>query len=395
MKFEVPESKIADRFKEEYSVVPAVMAWAPGRLEILGNHTDYNEGFVLSMATDLHTVFAAAPVNGSICKLNSFDHNLTAEFDLNTLSKVVLGDWNNYIKGVVYEISKLPYGKDKIKAFNAGIMSTVPFSAGMSSSAALEMSACLALGKLFEVELLPEEWARLGQRVENDYLGLKSGLLDQFSSLFGQKDHLIFCDFRENKVLKRVKFPHNYEFVVANSMVKHDLVDSDYNSRRTSCENVVEIIIQNNPYVKALRDVSLSILESCKGQMNFVDYKRAQHIIGENERVVKGVKVLENNDIEAFGELMFESHRSSIENFENSCPELDYLVELSKSIPGCIGARLSGGGFGGISIHLVKKNMVKLFKTRLKTAFKIQTGIDLSVLDCCAGDGARLVDANG
>ena len=391
MKFVELERIVVDRFKEEYGVEPVVLAIAPGRLEILGNHTDYNEGFVLSAATDLHTVFAAAPVEGKLCTLNSFDNKLDAKFDINKLSTPIAGDWSNYIKGVVFEINKLAAGEGKIKAFNAGIMSTVPLSAGMSSSAALEISACLALGKLFGVELAPEEWAKLGQRVENNYLGLKSGLLDQFSSIFGEKDNLILCDFRKTKVLKKVKFPHDYEFVIANSMVKHNLVDSDYNLRRKSCENAVEVIKQKYSGVKSLRDVSLKILESTREQMNIVDYKRALHIIGENDRVLKGVEALENNDIEAFGELMFESHKSSIDNFENSCSELDYLVETSKSIPGCIGARLSGGGFGGISIHLVKKNMVEVFKTRLKTAFKIQTGIEIPVLDCRAGDGAKTV----
>jgi galactokinase len=382
---------IVDKFKEEYGYSPDVVAVAPGRLEVLGNHTDYNEGFVLSTATDLNTIFAVTPVEDKTCSLNSFDNNLTATFDIDALDTAVPGDWSNYIKGVVYEISRLSSAKNKITAFNAGIMSSVPLSAGMSSSAALEISACFALGKLFGVELSPEEWAKLGQRVENNYLGLKSGLLDQFSSIFGKKNNLIFCDFREIKVLKRVQFPREYEFVVANSMVEHNLVESDYNLRRKSCENAVEVIKTKFPGVKALRDVSLSKLKDCKEQMDIIDYKRALHIVGENERVLEGIKALENNDIVRFGALMYESHKSSINNFENSCPELDYLVELSKSIPGCVGARLSGGGFGGISIHLVKKNMAEQYKDRLKTAFKIQTGTEIQVILCGTGDGAVIV----
>jgi len=286
------KEEILKKFNEEYGSSPLITAAAPGRLEILGNHTDYNEGFVLSAATDLNTVFAVAPVEGKTCKLNSFDNSLCASFDLDTLDTAIPGDWSNYVKGVVYEISRLPGMKNNITAFNAGIMSTVPLSAGMSSSAALEISACFALGKLYGVELSPEEWAKLGQRVENNYLGLQSGLLDQFSSIFGKKDNLIFCDFREIKVLKRVQFPREYEFVVANSMVKHNLVDSDYNLRRTSCENAVDVIKQKYPEVKALRDVSFKILNDCKELMNFMDYKRALHIVGENERVLEGIKAL-------------------------------------------------------------------------------------------------------
>ena len=385
------KEEILKKFNEEYGSSPIVLAAAPGRLEVLGNHTDYNEGFVLSAATDLNTVFAVAPVEGKTCKLNSFDNNLCASFDTDTLDTAIPGDWSNYVKGVVYEISRLPGMKNKITAFNAGIMSTVPLSAGMSSSAALEISACFALGKLYGVELSPEEWAKLGQRVENNYLGLQSGLLDQFSSIFGKKDNLIFCDFREIKVLERVRFPHEYEFVVANSMVKHNLVDSDYNLRRQSCENAVDAIKQKYPEVKALRDVSLKILNDCKKHMDFVDYKRALHIVGENKRVTEGIKALENKDIDKFGDLLYESHQSSINNFENSCSELDYLIELSKSIPGCVGARLSGGGFGGISIHLVKKDMAEQYKNRLRTAFKIQTGIEIPVVICDTGDGAAVI----
>ena len=261
----------------------------------------------------------------------------------------------------------------------------------MSSSAALEVSACFALGKLYGIELLPEEWAKLGQRVENNYMGLKSGLLDQFSSIFGKKDSLIFSDFREIKVLKTVPFPSEYEFVIANSMVKHNLVESDYNLRRQSCENAVAGIKNKYPEVKALRDVNMDMLVDCKELMDFVDYKRALHVVGEDERVLIGIKALEQGNIQKFGALMYESHQSSIENFENSCPELDYLIELSKSIPGCVGARLSGGGFGGISIHLVEKDKAEEYRNRLSTAFKVQNNIEIQTVICGAGNGAKLI----
>ena len=381
---------IADKFKKKYGVFPAVVAVAPGRLEVLGNHTDYNEGFALITTTDLCTVFAAAPVAGKMSTLNSFDNNWCVNFNIDTLDTAG-GDWSDYIKGVAYEISKLGGIKNTIKAFNAGIMSTVPIAGGMGSSAALEISACFALGKLYGVELLPEEWAKLGQRVENNYLGLKSGLLDQFSTVVGRKDNLIVGDFRKIKVLKSVQFPHDYEFVVANPMVKHNLVNSDYNLRRKSCKNAVKAIKHKYPAIKALRDVSWEMLKDSKEQMSFMDYKRAIHIVGENKRVIEGIKALEDDDIKKFGSLMFESHQSSVNNFENSCPEIDYLVEISQSIPGCVGARLSGGGFGGISIHLVKRDMTELFTNRLRTAFKVQTQIEISVLACGTGDAARLL----
>jgi galactokinase len=382
--------KLKDSYLRFYGNEPTVIAAAPGRLEILGNHTDYNEGFVLSTATDLKTIIAITPVEGSICKLHSFDNDWTAEFDLNSLETPKPGCWSNYIKGVVYELSKID--NTKIKAFNAGIISSIPLSAGMSSSAALEISAGYALGKLFGIELSKEEWAKLGQRVENNYMGLQSGLLDQFSSAFGEKNKLIFSDFREVKVKQTVHIPEDYAFVVANTMVKHNLVDSDYNERRESCEAAVETIKTKYPKVKKLRDVTSEMLKDCKSILNIMHYRRALHIVGEDERVIKGIDFLNSDEIEKFGQLMFESHQSSIDNFENSCPELDYYIELAKTIPGCVGARLSGGGFGGISIHIVEKAKAEQYSQRLLAAFKLQTGIeDATVLTCEAGEGAKIL----
>ena len=382
--------KLKDFFVKFYGNEPAVIAAAPGRLEILGNHTDYNEGFVLSTATDLETIIAVTPVNGDVCKLYSFDNDWTAEFDLKSLKTPKPGCWSNYIKGVVYELSKI--GKTRIRAFNAGIISSIPLSAGMSSSAALEISAGYALGKFFGIELSKEEWAKLGQRVENNYMGLQSGLLDQFSSAFGEKGRLIFSDFREVKVKQTVHIPDGYVFVVANTMVKHNLVDSDYNERRESCEAAVETIRTKYPEVKKLRDVTLGMLEDCRDILNVMHYRRALHIVGENERVLKGIEYLNNNEIEKFGQLMFESHQSSIDNFENSCLELDYYIELAKTIPGCVGARLSGGGFGGISVHLVEKDKAEEYSQRLLAAFKLQTNIEnATVLTCQAGAGAEVI----
>jgi galactokinase len=384
--------KLETLFVEFYGDKPVVISAAPGRLEILGNHTDYNEGFVLSTATDLKTVIAVAPVDGKICKLHSFENDLTAEFDLDTLESPKQGCWSSYVKGVVYELSKL--GKGNIQAFNAGIISSIPLSAGMSSSAALEISAGYGLGKLFGIELSKEEWAKLGQRVENNYMGLQSGLLDQFSSAFGEKNQLIFCDFRDVEVKQTVPIPEGFVFVVANTMVKHNLVDSEYNVRRGSCENAVKVIQGKYPKVKKLRDVTLEMLKKCEDILDVVDYRRALHIVGENERVLKGIECLKNNEIEKFGQLMFNSHKSSIDNFENSCRELDYYVALAKTIPGCVGARLSGGGFGGISVHLVKKNDAEQYSQRLLAAFKVQTSIqNATVITCEAGQGAEVISS--
>jgi galactokinase len=382
---------IAKKFMNLYKAEPEVIASAPGRIEVLGNHTDYNEGYVLSAATDLYTSFAVKKNSKTISNITSFDLDKTSKFCMKELNKKTPGLWSDYIKGVVFELSKIT-SNTALDGFDAGLTSDVPLSAGMSSSAALEISTCFALGKLYGIEIKPKEWAKLGQRVENNYMGLNSGLLDQFSSVYGEKDKLILCDFRSVEVLKTIKFPPDYEFVIVNSMIKHNLVDSDYNARRKSCENVVHNIKKKFPEIKALRDVSIEMLQETKELLDLIDYKRALHIVSENSLVQKGISALEKGDIELFGSYLYESHQSSKENFENSCPELDYLVELSRSIPGCVGARLSGGGFGGISIHIVKKDMSERYKERIATAFKLQTGVEPQTFICGVGDGAHILD---
>ncbi len=376
---------VIDSFAAAYSAKPAAYSRAPGRLEILGNHTDYNEGFVLSCATGQATEMAIAAIPGRICKLQN--PPLKGEFtiDLDDMDTPRPKDWTNYIKGVLVELRRRGIS---YPAFEVLFKSSVPLSAGMSSSAALEMAFCMALKQLAGIDLPLPEWARVGQTVENGYLGLNSGLLDQFSSLYGKKDSFILCDFRSVEVLKTVTMPSGWKIVVANTMVKHNLVESDYNQRRESCERATKVIQGKFPQVKTLRDVSSAMLEECKSILDHTDYLRAKHVVGEDERVMKGVELLEAGKVEEFGALWFQSHESSRDCFENSCPELDVLVELAHTIPGCVGARLSGGGFGGISIHLVRENEAQNYCERLAAAYKLKTGKTIETVICSIGDGA-------
>lgn len=376
---------VIDSFAAAYSAKPAAYSRAPGRLEILGNHTDYNEGFVLSCATGQATEMAIAAIPGRICKLQN--PPLKGEFtiDLDDMDTPRPKDWTNYIKGVLVELRRRDIS---YPAFEVLFKSSVPLSAGMSSSAALEMAFCMALKQLAGIDLPLPEWARVGQSVENVYLGLKSGLLDQFSSLYGKKDSFILCDFRSVEVLKTVTMPSGWKIVVANTMVKHNLVESDYNQRRESCERATKVIQGKFPQVKTLRDVSSAMLEECKSILDHTDYLRAKHVVGEDERVMKGVELLEAGKVEEFGALWFQSHESSRDCFENSCPELDVLVELAHTIPGCVGARLSGGGFGGISIHLVRESEAQNYCERLAAAYKLKTGKTIETVICSIGDGA-------
>ena len=379
---------LATIFEKYYGRRPDVISRAPGRLEILGNHTDYNEGFVLSAATEQATSIALARRGGTICTLRDTAlEDQTFTIDLNDLDHPAKGDWTNYIKGVLVELRRRGI---RFGAFDLLLNSTVPLSAGMSSSAALEISFCYALKKAYGIELPKADWARVGQSVENCYLGLKTGLLDQFSSIFGKKDSLILCDFRKVEVLDTVPLPAGYGFLVANTLVKHNLVESDYNRRRESCENACAVIAAKESAVKKLRDVDRALLERYKNDMDITDYRRALHVVGEDERVMQGVESLRAGDVKTFGRLLFESHESSRVNFENSCPELDALVEIAHTLPECLGARLSGGGFGGITIHLIKLSDAETYRNRLETAYRSMTGKEIKTILCAIGDGAQV-----
>ena len=378
-------SKIVEKFTELYGRKPVVRSAAPGRLEILGNHTDYNQGFVLSCAVGQHTEFVLAPCEGRQCRMADFRDGSRVSFELDDIDTAKPRDWTNYIKGVIVELRKRGI---EIGAFDGAILSSVPLSAGMSSSAALEIAAGFAFREVWNIDLPLADWARVGQGVENHYMGLKSGLLDQFSSIFGKRDSLILSDFRTVEVVKNVALPHGYVLAVINSMVKHNLVDSEYNTRRLDCEAATAKLVRRYPGATTLRDISTAQLEAAKEELTLMEYRRAKHVVGECERVMQGVAALEHHDIATFGRLLFESHQSSIDNFENSTPELDYLIELAQSLPGCIGARLSGGGFGGITIHLLKADAAEAYCRRIREGFRLKFNVNPEAIICDIGDGA-------
>lgn len=377
-----------DKFTSRFGFAPTAAAQAPGRLEVLGNHTDYNEGFVLSCAVDHNTKFAMTPVEGDICTVSDFRDGSDMVFSLKDIvSGVIPRDGSKYVIGMLRELYQ--YGLPQ-QAFCAGLESCVPISAGMSSSAALEVSCGLAFSIAFNLGLEndPTLIARAGQSVENNFLGLKSGLLDQFSSLFGEEDSVIMSDFRTTDVVDSLPLPPGYVFVVINSMKKHNLVDSDYNARREDCENAARILAGVFPGVTTLRDISPEQLQAARPVLPWREYCRAQHVVCECSRVHTARRLLREGDVRGFGRLLFESHESSRLNFENSSPELDILIEIAKNTPGCLGARLSGGGFGGITIHLVKAVNAETYAAKVCDAYYRRTGIKAESFICSLGDGA-------
>lgn len=380
--------ELIKKFTAWFGIPPQFAAQAPGRLEVLGNHTDYNEGFVLSCAVAQTTKFVLVPESGSRCTVKDFRDGNEMHFDLDALDRRPPRNGSKYIIGMLKELRKRGF---KPFAFTAGLESCVPLSAGMSSSAALEVACGMAFAAAAGFAVDRAELARAGQGVENDFLGLKSGLLDQFSSLFGKKDSIIMSDFRSVEVTDVLTLPAGYSFVVINSMKKHTLVDSDYNVRREDCESAAVKLADIYPGIRTLRDISPEQLNAVRTQLTERDFLRAAHVVGECDRVKKAAGLLKAGDVRGFGQLLFESHRSSVENFANSTAELDELVDIARHDGACFGARLSGGGFGGITIHLVKSAEASGYAERVAAEYFRRIGIKAEVFICALGDGAQTV----
>ena len=353
---------------------------SPGRAEVLGNHTDYNNGLVLSLAIDRKITIRSEKRNDRKIIIEAKDVQETWEGSLDQMSSQTKMSWTNYIVGVFDRIEQVR--KIKLTGLNMEISSSIPIGAGLSSSAALEAVALITAYSHNDFQMDPLEMAKVCQWAEHEYSGVRCGLLDQMSVLSSKEGHLNSLDF---DILKNtpILFPDEYKFVIVNSEVSHALTDGEYNERRESCEKVAKKLGKST-----LREVNLTYLNEHKHLLNETPYKRALHVIGETTRVKEALDYIQDNNIEAFGKLMFKSHQSSIENFENSCAELDLLVKFSKEHPHCYGARLSGGGFGGATINLIETKHANAFAESIESHYKQATGITPSVLVTSLAGGA-------
>lgn len=320
---------------------------APGRVEWLGNHTDYNDGVVLGAGLDVGTTVRAREASGARLVMHADDLGETHEALLDDLRPVAPGSWANYVIGVAAGFIARGATASGIEL---SITSTVPMGSGLSSSAALESATARALQQAWGTTFDDLELARIGQEAEHKFVGVRCGLLDQIVSLFAAEQSAIFLDCRVLEV-RRVPVPAEARFVIIPSGVKHALSDGAYNARRTECEKAAEIL-----GIPKLRDASPGMLREAElsGRLNGAPLRRARHIVGENTRVFAAVEALRKDDLALVGQLMNESHESSRTLFENSCEELDFLAGESRKIPGCLGARLTGGGFGGSVLALVQ-----------------------------------------
>ena len=347
-------------------------SFAPGRVELLGNHTDYNGGVVLSVAINLGIAARGRARNDEKIRLMSEGLSGVVNADLETLAPN--DSWADYPLGVAKVLHDNGF---PIAGFEANFSSNLPLGAGLSSSAAIEVSMAVLLTRLFNFQVPPIDLARLCRKAENEYVGVSCGLLDQVSSIFGEKDHAIFLDCRAETV-ETLPFPPEVGLLVG---VKHALSGGEYNERRDQCFEAAEIL-----GVPALRDATSEQLAAAV--MPALVKRRAAHIIGENERVFQAVDHLKRHDAVALGNLMRESHRSSMENFENSTPELDALVEISCAQEGVYGARLTGGGFGGAIVALVSLNAIEEIAKAVEAEYFERTGHNGKAYQCLIGDGA-------
>lgn len=380
---------LAGRFEARFGRAPEHIAYAPGRVEVLGNHTDYNDGLALAAAIDRGTLVALAATDTPHCRIHSLDLAAEAACDMRHLHPLAEAPWANYVIGMAAHITPpaLTTG-----GFEAMIESDLPIGAGLSSSAALEMASGLALAARFHCTLPPMELARAGRQAEHVYAGVRCGLLDQITSLYARTDALVRIDFR-SLTIDPIAMPPGYAWLVCRTHRSHRLTDDAYNERRAQCEAATQYFRASlsRPEITALRDISLQDLAAHGGGLEPLIARRAAHPIGEMERVRQACAHLAAGDVGAFGQQLWESHESSVSNFENSSPELDAVVAAARQTPGVLGARLTGGGFGGSVLVLTTAGARTQAAEHIDSVYRKTFGSPCEILPVRPSAGARLI----
>ncbi len=378
--------QIKRRFLEMYGTVPRIFE-APGRTNLIGEHTDYNDGFVMPAAIDFYTWVAIALREDRRVLMYSEQFKQSSEFDLDRADPGPTHHWSDYVRGVAIQVEA---SGSRLQGSNILIDSNIPIGSGLSSSAAIEVASGLAFiqsasgaKKLDRIEL-----AKLAQRAENGTVGAHVGIMDQFASANGRAGHALLLDCRSLS-FELLPVPSEVNLVICNTMVKHSISGGEYNVRRSQCEQGVKFLAERIPGVHALRDVSLEHLNKYSQEMPELIYRRCRHVVSENARVQAAAKSLKRHDLSEFGKLMYESHRSLKEDYEVSCPELDMMVDFSSRFPGTFGARMTGGGFGGCTINLVSKESVNEFREQISVLYQEATGICPEIYVSEAADGAQ------
>ena len=377
------KEQISIKFKELFQTEGGFFA-SPGRINLIGEHTDYNGGFVFPGAVDKGMIAEIKPNGTGTVRAYALDLSDYAEFGL-TEESAPKASWARYIFGVCREIIKRG---GNIQGFDTVFSGDVPLGAGMSSSAALESTFAFALNELFALGIDKFELAKIGQSTEHNYCGVKCGIMDQFASVFGKAGSLIRLDCRSLEYKYYPFNPVGYKLVLVDSVVKHELASSAYNKRRQSCENVVAAIRRNHPQVEFLRDASMEMLNEVKADVSAEDYMRAEYVIEEIQRVLDVCDALERGDYETVGAKMYETHHGMSKLYEVSCEELDFFNDIAKEC-GVTGSRVMGGGFGGCTINLVKEELYDHFIQTAISSYKEKYGREPKIYDVVISDGAR------
>jgi len=367
---------LKSEFTNKYGGNPRIFR-APGRVNLIGEHTDYNDGFVMPCAIDFATFVAASERHDrKICAASSnFDGEY--EFDLDDPNDEITENWAKYVQGVALILEKSGH---RLKGANLLIDSNVPIGAGLSSSAALEVSTCFALSSISGIEIEKWKLAKIGQSAEHEFAGVRSGIMDQFASAFGLENHALFLDCRS---LRWEPIPLlSAKFIICNTRTKHDLADGEYNKRRADCEEAAKLLGQIS-----LRDVSFEEFESKSKTLPERLQKRAKHVITENRRVLDAVDFLQKNNLAQFGRLMNESHESLRADYQVSSEELDLMVEIVRRQKGVLGARMTGGGFGGCTVNLLEGEIGEDFVEKVSAEYRKITGISPGIYICNASGG--------
>lgn len=376
---------LIDQFQRTYGKLPRIFS-APGRVNLIGEHTDYNDGFVLPMAIDRRTYVAAEINDPGIVRVESLDLNEAFAFSLGEPVSLFEPKWLGYIAGVAFELEKSGV---RLSGADLMISSDVPIGAGLSSSAALEVSAGAAFLALANEHLDLRTLALTAQKAEHTYVGTRCGIMDQLTVSVAQKSHALLIDCRSLEINHiELNLPQTM-VVICNTNVKHKLATSAYNQRRQECEDAVSILRRYLPTIRALRDVNIGDLKKHAGELPDVLYRRARHVITENARTLEAAIALKDGDVEKFGRLMSSSHISLRDDYEVSCAELDLMVELAGGCDGVFGARMTGGGFGGCTVSLVRSDKVEAFSQVITKEYRARTGIDAEIYPVNTADGVK------
>ncbi|SNZ01743.1 galactokinase [Flagellimonas pacifica] len=373
--------------KKHIEPKPRVQIVSPGRINLIGEHTDYNNGYVLPAAID-KCIFFKIEKNGSKfnCTITSDHYPDALSVDLRAIKKSEI-TWENYILGVLDELLK---GGKGIEGFDCMIKSELPIGSGLSSSAALECGLTSGLNELFQLGMTKEEIALLSQAAEHNFVGTKCGIMDQFASVFGKQDHVIRLDCKSRKYKYISAELDPYAIILLNSNVAHQLASSEYNTRRLECEKGVAIIRENFPNVESLRDVDLDMLEYCSWFLDDVVFNRCSFVLAENKRVLAAANALKKCDLVKLGSLLYQSHEGLRDLYDVSCAELDFLVEYSKRYKEVLGARLMGGGFGGCTLNLVHKDAVTNYLIDISQAYFDRFNIELTPIEIALENGTKI-----